>query len=317
MRVWRNIAHQEAGCVVKVIAISGARQSGATFLSVLLSQAPSSVNLGPFRHLWQAAAQACKCSCGEPLGGCTVHGPALAATFEQLGGTRPEVMDARISAFLKAAEALDDWGDPAARAAMRSAHEGMLQPLSAALHAVREQTGAHTVIETSGAPAMALAYDLMDDADLRVLNLVRDPRAVVMNGPSGPSGLPVKLRLLRQWTRRQRRLDRWRHGLGARYLAVHYEDFALRPRDTLATTLQWAGLQATPGLFLRPDMVQLSWERQHLYPPANQMLLAAREERVRIDPPDPWRARSHPALRALAVAFTWREMRRHYPRDEA
>jgi hypothetical protein len=309
-------ADHGADCTVKVIAISGSGRSGSTLLSLVLSQGPGCFNLGQMRQLWDSFAQDRPCSCGATLRACPVYSAVVPSALAEYGGLAPDAMASRAAAFQRAAEALLDWGDPEARAALRADHAGFLEPLGATLRHVSRQSGAKLFVESSKLPAMALAFDLLDGTDLRVLNLVRDPRAVACSWYRRKPSVTAMLRNMRKWQRRQRRLERWRHGLGARYMVLRYEDFAARPRDTLAQVLQWAGLQAPPGLFVTHDTVLLSWGSQHLFPPANETVLAERRERVQIRPADAWRAPRNRILHALAMATTWPAMRRYYPRND-
>jgi len=299
---------------LKVISISGSGHSGATLLAVLMTQGRGAFNLGPLRHIWSGISDGLPCSCGAGLRDCPIHGAAVAAARRASGGIAVDAIHTLSTEFLRAADLSADWGDPDARATLRTAHSGFLSALSATLQQVKATTGTHTFVDTSGMPAMALAFDLLEGADLRVLNLVRDPRAVACSRYGQTLSLGATLAQLRIWRRRQHRLEHWRHGLGARFTALRHEDFTARPRDALAATLQWAGLQPAAGLFANSETVQLTWAEQHIYPPADETLLAERPERMSIRTDEAWRSRRNVILHALAMATTWPAMRRHYPR---
>ncbi|HDR27205.1 MAG TPA: hypothetical protein ENN83_00750 [Rhodovulum sp.] len=56
-----------------------------------------------------------------------------------------------------------------------SAVQSALQLL---LQGITERTGATSFVDSSKSPEIALAFGLMRDVDLYVINLLRDPRAV-------------------------------------------------------------------------------------------------------------------------------------------
>lgn len=279
-----------------------------------MSQQPGSFSLGALRLLWPSYDSGGACSCGAPLASCEVHGPLLREMFSpSAGALTPETMHRRGTGFLAEVAQISDWGDVEARARLRADHAGFLRPLAAYLQALVETGGVQTFIESSGAPGMALAFDLIDEVDLRVLNLLRDPRALAVDAEAAPGGLTGRWQALRRWRRRQRRLEQWRHGLGARYMALRNEDLHARPRDSLANVLQWAGLQMPAGLFAAPDRVRLGWEGRHvpLLPDASR--LAGCPDEVVLKPRDRDSGAQGAVLRLLAVATTWPEIKRHYP----
>ncbi|WP_238381039.1 sulfotransferase [Alkalilacustris brevis] len=280
-----------------------------------MSQGAECFTLGQLELLWQAWESDAPCRCGANLRDCPVYGPLLDGMFSPSasGGLTPAAMRRRGAAFLNSADQVADWGDVEARAQLRAEHEGFLHPLAALLDATSETSGARVLVETSGDPRVALALDLLEGGDLRVLNLLRDPRAVACSSYRRAGGLAATWRELRRWRRRQQRLEQWRHGLGARYMALRYEDFTARPRDTLANVLQWAGLQMPAGLFSGPDKAALATEGLHFAIPADTGCTATQNGQVAITPHESWRVPRNAALRGLAVVATWPGLRRHYP----
>lgn len=302
---------------MKIIAISGAGQTGATLLALLLAQAEGAGSVGPLEHLWHAFEHDGPCSCGSGMRSCPYHGgiarDVLAGTG---GGATAQFADALTQAFARDARVLNDWGDPDARAALRSDHSAYLGLLGALVRRLREQADGATLIDSSGTPEMALALELLPETDLRVINLLADPRAEVAGRRADAMRLRAALRDAREWKRRQDRLERWRHGLGARYMALRREDLLARPRDQAYHAMQYCGLRPPPDLFVNSETVALSWRGVHLYPPAEPALLAGRPDRITLRPEVEKPAIRLAPLRALALAATWPALRRHYPRAE-
>ena len=77
------------------------------------------------------------------------------------------------------------------------------------------------------------------------------------------------------------------------------------PQTTVAAIQQWAGLPEDVSFFSGENRAVLSWERQHLFPPANEKMLAEKPTNVRISPREDWRGRTHRRTRWVASWLTF------------
>lgn len=289
---------------MKIIAISGSGRSGSTLLSLLLSQHARVFNLGQLRDLWRAYELDAPCSCSRPLHQCAVYGRTVVDAEAMRTGCR---------AFFKDAARRADWGDAGVRATLQQRHEEFLRGLHAVLMKVAADTGAAHLVDSSKSPEMALAFSLLPDVDLYLLNLVRDPRAVACSWHRKKRSLKALVRNARDWTVRQRQLERWKPALGARFLALRYEDMAGSPVDAVKSVATWAGLPVDAAMFEGPDRVHVDWSRQHLYPPANEQVLADRSSEIRIAAAESWRDPANARIHRIARLFSGRYGRQHYP----
>lgn len=287
----------------KIVAISGSGRTGSTLLSLLLSQHKDVFNLGQLRDLWGAWASDAPCTCGHPLGACPVYSKAVPLAVGAQADPAVAGMKAAMQAFFAAANQLPDWSDAAAIAKLATDHAPALARLTGVLDALQAATGAGTFIDSSKSPEMALALSLTGGADVRVLNLGRDPRAVAVSWAQ-KRGFGAGLKYSRVWARRQQVLERWSRALGERFLAVRYEDLAGAPEATIARIRDWAGLPETKGLFIAPGRARIDWSGQHLYPPANERVLAERKTEVVIAPSEGWRGGGHALMRGLAMIWS-------------
>jgi hypothetical protein len=273
---------------MKLISISGSGRSGSTFLSLLLTQNDDVFNLGQSRDFGRAYVQGAHCSCGDTLGTCAVWSPVV----QRVCGIHPEhsltTTQHLMGAYRNDAESIPDWTDGAALTRLANRHASYIDRLGAFLSASAEVTGVEALLDTSKSPEVALAFSLTGGADVRVLNLLRDPRAVVVSWEK-KWGREAAIRYSHIWGERQRRLLRWSEVLGERFLQVRYEDLVASPRQMVEQILAWAELRPSPALFTSDHHAEVSWARQHLFFPTNETVLSDKRTGVDVLLASAWR----------------------------
>jgi hypothetical protein len=295
---------------VKVLYIAGVSHCGSTFLGALLGQVDGFFFAGELAHTARSLERGHACGCGLPLAECPVWQAIFAGAFGSDGG--PELL--RL-----------DHDDERARAAIRDlVRERRGAPRSAALaragdafastlRAIRDTTGAAVVVDSSKSPAYGRLLESTSGIDLRVLHLVRDPRATAWSWQKTPelNARPPAVALIWDvwnpliellWARRR-----------DRYLRLRYEDFATRPRETIDRILAFVGEPREELPFLTEREVQL--DDTHSVEGNPSRFRTGRVE-VRLD--DQWLTRREFRGRRAVGALTLPlRLRYRYPRPGA
>jgi hypothetical protein len=297
---------------MRVVAISGAARSGSTFFSLLLSKHPDVFNLGQLRHLWRSYENAEICSCGESLRNCSLYGDIVPEVHSRPDSVAPEQMHALGKAFIEDADRRVNWSDADVRRQLSDRHKDYLAAMREVIVAVAARTGCSVMVDTSKDPATALAFDLINGVELFLLNLVRDPRAVAVSWQRRKGSARNTLQRVVDWKRRQSRLEEWRPALAERFLTLRYEDLAAAPAATIQDVAERCNIPLPDDLFVEPDHAVVDWGRQHLYPPANEHVLAAQDADIRISVRESWQDPKYRWIHVLTRLLAGKQMRDYY-----
>jgi GT2 family glycosyltransferase len=225
-----------------VVYLGGFGRSGSTLVERFLGAAPGWVNVGELVDLARSVAPHDElCGCGCSFSTCPLWGRVGDVAF---GGWSDEVFDRMRTAHRAAARQRHLPG--LLRTSTRPSPElvSLRADYAAIYGAVAEVTGATVVVDASKGPALGQALAGAPGIDLRMLNIVRDPRAVAWSWqrevvrPHDVTGtdqmwrIPVH-RAAAQWSALQVEMElvsRLGHRPGAR---MRYEDFVKDPVSTV------------------------------------------------------------------------------------
>jgi hypothetical protein len=248
---------------VRVLYIGGLGRSGSTLIERLIGQLPGVCAVGELVHLWErGVTDDERCGCGEPFRQC----PFWLQVGKTAFGGWDEIDVSRVAA-LRAQVDRNRFIPALARRRLRPALRERLTEYTSyyarVYTAVAQVSGCDLVVDSSKHASLAFCLREAPDVDLRVLHLVRDPRAVAYS-----------------WSRQVRRPDTDRPSYMTRYspataamqwniqngafglltrtgcptMRLRYEDFTAEPERTLRRVAGFAALPAQDSYpFLTAD----------------------------------------------------------------
>ncbi len=238
----------------RVLLVTGFGRSGTTLVNTILGSTPGVFAGGEIRFLWERGLiEGRRCGCGEPLPACPVWGPALEKVAAQhsldarsLVEEDSRVMRTRQLPWMLASGITGD-------RLMRRV-DALPEALTAVYRSLQEVTGARLVVDTSKPPSFGYVLGHLDGIDLRILHVVRDPRAVAYSwtrtkhlSDGGARTQMLRLSPLQsalQWDLWNGAAS-WLWRRSNRYLRLRYEDLVTEPREAFARIAELVG---EPGL---------------------------------------------------------------------
>ncbi|MDQ7904995.1 sulfotransferase [Phytohabitans sp. ZYX-F-186] len=224
--------------MTRVLFVAGSGRSGSTLVTNVLGQADGVLAAGELRYLWQrGAVEDRPCGCGQSFARC----PMWTRVMKEVDADPAAV-----------AAALRDRLRMRRLPALLWRRRVEPHPAVAALYAA---LGGDLVVDSSKLPPYGLLVDGLPGVEVRVLHLVRDPRATAFSwrrrrGLDGPGDARLMSRppvakaalLWLVWNATAALL--WRRS--GRYLRVRYEDFAADPAGVTRRIADFAGVPAVP-----------------------------------------------------------------------
>ncbi len=234
----------------KILFIAGLGRIGSTLLGNILGQVPSFFHAGELRSIWQEKMfQGWHCGCGNPVQTCSTWGQVVEQAY---GGW--EGVDRR--EMLRGCERGRSRHTPLMLTGLRRFDSGpdreFLDRLERLYRAIEDVLSCRVIVDSSKYPGYGYALQRIPTLDVRVLHLVRDPRAVayacryrVKRLPTGPPGKTMpKYNLARTtmyWNASNAASEALFHRNERPYLRMRYEDFVAAPVSAIQRILEWNG----------------------------------------------------------------------------
>ncbi len=230
---------------MKVLYIVGLGRSGSTILANSLGQIDGFSSVGEVCYMWKHNfIENRLCGCGRPFYDCPVWTEVVQKAF---GG--PDGVDARRMIGLQHSAArtrhiplmLTEGGSKTLAARL----DGWLENTRLLYDALRTVTGSRVIVDSSKEPAYGYALGMVPNIDLRVLHLVRDPRAAAYSWlKKKPQPDSEDLEFMHQFspTKSAALWDTWNAAAEAlwrndHYMRLLYEDFVADPRASFTRIL--------------------------------------------------------------------------------
>lgn len=241
---------------VTVVYLGGFGRSGSTLVERVLGSAQGWTNVGELVDLPRSVGPHDElCGCGVAFSRCPVWSEVGDLAF---GGWRSEVFERLTVLQRTAARQRHLPGLLGARQVASPALSDLRSAYAAIYRAVADVTGSRVVVDASKGPALGMALAGSPDIDLRMLNVVRDPRAVAwswskhLGRPHATSGTDEMWRIpagrsAAQWSALQLEVAAISGLGGTRSALVRYEDFIADPTSTLVRATERLGLPLAPA----------------------------------------------------------------------
>ncbi|POM27122.1 Sulfotransferase domain protein [Actinomadura rubteroloni] len=292
--------------------IGGLGRSGSTLLERIVGELPGAFALGEAVHLWQRGVlDGERCGCGATFGECVFWQRVGAEAF---GGW--DAFD--IDAFLELKGSVDR-----TRFIPSLARRRLAAPLAERVRrhnavyarlyrAARTAGDARVLIDSSKSASLAHCLRWSDEIDLRIVHVVRDPRAVahswakVVRRPEAADG-SAEGEFMARWSPAKTALhwDAQNAGFdvlarrGVPTLRVRYEEFTAEPSGTVRRVARFAGLPDAEPPFEDATTVRLAANHQVA---GNPMRFRTGAVELRAD--EAWKEATGPLHRAVVTAVT-------------
>jgi hypothetical protein len=163
---------------VPVLFIAGTGRTGSTLIGNLLATTPGAIAVGELRHLWtRGVGENWRCGCGQSFEACPFWTSVIVEAFgdrERLDLVRLRSSERELLRLRAGVRALGWIRDPHR---IRVEHEYYLTTTDRLYRAIAKISKADIIVDSSKTPTYGALLSVLDSVDLRVLHLIRDPRA--------------------------------------------------------------------------------------------------------------------------------------------
>jgi hypothetical protein len=232
----------------RVLYVTGWCRSGSTIVGNVLGELAGVEHVGELHYLWRNGVLRegtnTTCGCGAEVADC----PLWSTVIDRVAGADPTAEARRLIEVQRS-----HLRTRHTRRRLRESlgHRPVPEPVHLAVRrtlatyrAIREVTGARLIVDSSKYPAEVAALLDRPEVDLRILHLVRDPRASAYSWRRPKAYIPAMgvARSTGYWTAANVASDLLGRAAPDRYLRLRYEDFTADPRAALGRVADLAGI---------------------------------------------------------------------------
>jgi hypothetical protein len=300
-----------------VLYLGGQARSGSTLLDRALGQVPGFCSSGEVRYLWdRGLAENQRCGCGIPLRECPFWDAVGRRAFG--GWDRVDLDEVlMLQRLVDRAAAMPALTAPrlAPRFAAKLARYG--DYLTRVFTAIRDESGARVVVDSSMSPPHGLVLRRVEGIDLRLVHLVRDARGVahssmkVVARPEITDGVDYMptyspIQSTARWSAANLTFELL--GRSVPDLRVRYETFVRDPKGVLSAIAGHMGVSLDPDdlSFVTAEKIELAVDHTAA---GNPMRFKTGALPLRVD--EAWRDDMASRDRRVVSAVAWPLLRRY------
>jgi len=306
-----------------VLYIAGWGRSGSTIIGNILGQVPGFAHVGELSNVWtHGVVENSPCGCGAPFSDCATWSRVFGRAFGGIDVEHARRMMAlnlqwpnNKTLLLRAATGRALAPDNVDIAARRYKKD-----LGRLYGAIEAETGADVIVDSSKVPSYAIALASLPDVDLRVVHLVRDPRATSYSWSRhidrSDAGRPLAMERMEMWESAARWCS-WNATtelltkvLDRPTVRVCYEQFVREPTATLSAVLDLVA-DVTPA---EPLALPFISEREVALAPTHNVWgnhRRCRAGRVLIESDEEWKTKLSRVEQTMVATLTYPLARRY------
>ncbi|MGD0980172.1 MAG: sulfotransferase [Solirubrobacteraceae bacterium] len=233
---------------VTILYIAGMARTGSTVLGELLGRVPDVAYVGELSQFWRRYSRRELCSCGRALPECGFWSRVVDEAFGDLPAARVEQFIELERRLFRRRALRMLWSKRWATGSL--AADEMLEERSQLYAAASKVSGSRWIVDASKSPFFGASLACLSDADLDVVQIVRDPRGVTyswrkqVQSDSEPSNLARKHTAVAalQWIADNLMTQLALRRLASRYVLIRYEDLVAGPEAALRRVAEETGL---------------------------------------------------------------------------
>jgi hypothetical protein len=301
------------GHAVKVLFILGTTRCGSTILENVLGSIPGFFAAGEVHMLWRGMERGYRCGCGDEVASCPVWTQILIAAGAPADPLEVERWQRDEVRILHAPRLLRIQSWPRTGRPSLDRYVDLVRRLYPEIARVGE---AQVVVDSSKTPSASVILSHLDEIELYVIHLVRDPRGVAYSwkrgypagkGAPGPRNYsPGAIRTTGRWIATNLLGDAVRRRLAVeRQMLLRYEDFVANPEESVRRIVDLVGEPVDWLPFVSPHVVRL--QPNHCVS-GNRSRFSRGVVRLTLD--DEWRSATD-ASRSLVTALSLPWLRRY------